>query len=391
MKILGGTYLESCVEPAFRQLRGSGLRAALSLREFSDSELITAIDERDREELGSISGALGMTVREFERNEPVSFEYFTPLSSPVINGRLARVEEPVEVSSDSVLAFGMVEEPRLVVEAQRAVFDPQRPRDLAELDMSWLSSEEWALVANTSETVALGGATEVEEAARRLLDVSGASVVVTKRGALGALVTEAGRQTRVPVYPTARVSPVGSGDVFAAAFAYHWCEGGVDAVECAVRASVGVAAYCGSKREDFSLAWKETLEPLWVHAPRVYIAGPFFDIAQRWLIELVNESLRGLGADVFSPLHDVGHGGDEVAEADLAGLDGCGAVLALLDGDDGGTVFEAGYARARNLPVVAYSTRHGGESAKMIRGSGSELHQDLSTAVYRSIWAAGGA
>lgn len=391
MKVLGGTYLEVCAEPEFRQLRGSGLRAVLSLRELGECELITAVDGGDRTELASICGALGVTVRSLARNEPVSFEYFTPLSSPAINGRLARVEEEVEVTGDSVLVFGMVEEARIRVEAQRAVFDPQRPRDLAGLDMSWLSAGEWALVANAAETVALGGAVDVETAARRLLEETEAAVVVTKRGARGALVTEAGRQTSVPVYPTARVSPVGSGDVFAAAFAHYWCEGGVNAVESAMRASLGAAAYCGSKRDDFSLAWDETLEPLEVNGARVYIAAPFFDIAQRWLVELVREALRGLGAEVFSPLHDVGHGGDEVAGADLAGLDDCGAVLALLDGDDGGTLFEAGYARARALPVVAYGTRHSPEGAKMVRGSGGELHKDLSTAVYRSIWAAASA
>lgn len=388
MKILGGTYLETCTEPELRQLRGSGLRAALSVRELGDSELTTAVDERDRTELASICGALGITVRPLERNEPVSFEYFTPLSSPVINGRLARVEELIEVTGDNVLVFGMVENTRIRVEAERAVFDPQRPRDIAELDMSWLGAEQWALVANASETVALGGAIDVEAAARKLLDDTGAAVVVTKRGARGALVTESSGQTRVPVFPTQRVHPVGSGDVFAAAFAHHWCAGRRDAVDAATRASLGAASYCESRRDDFSLAWEERLEPLGIGPVKVYIAAPFFDIAQRWLVELVRESLQGLGAEVFSPFHDVGHGGDEVAEADLAGLDDCGAVLALLDGDDGGTVFETGYARARGSPVVAYGTRYSREGAKMIRGSGGEVHQDLSTAVYRSIWAA---
>lgn len=390
MKVLGGTYREVCIQPPFRQLRGSGLRAALSLRELGDCELVTGVDERHRSELASICGALGLPMRTLARNEPVSFDYFTPLSSPAINGRLSRVDGAQAISDDNVLIFGMVEETGVQVRAGRAVYDPQRPRDLMGLDMSWLTADSWALVANAAETVALGGGGGVEEAARRLLEDTGAQVVVTKRGALGALVTDANGQSPIPVFPTERVRPIGSGDVFAAAFAHHWCEGGLDPAEAAVKASLGAAAYCGSNRDDFSLAWDVDLKPLRVDRAKVYLAGPFFDLAQRWLVELTRDALHGLGAEVFSPLHDVGPGGDEVAEADLAGLDECGAVLALLDGDDVGTVFETGYARARGVPVVSYSTRHSAEGAKMIRGSGGELHDDLSTAVYRSIWAAPG-
>lgn len=366
MKILGGTYQEICAVPEFQLLRGSGLRAALALRELGDTELFTAVDERDRETLASICGALGMAVSRVERNESVSFDYFTPLSPPAINGCLAPVEGSLDVSGEQVLVFGMVEDVRLRVEAERVVFDPQRPRERGTIDLSWLEADEWALVANVAETVALGRDANVEVAARTAREATGASVVVTKRGALGALVTEAAAQTPVEPFPTKRVRPVGSGDVFAAAFAHHWCEEKTHAVEAARRASRGAAAYCESTRDDFSLAWPNTLEPLRVGAPRVYIAGPFFDIAQRWLVELVHEALHGLGAEVFSPLHDVGPGGDEAAEADLRGLHGCGSLLALLDGDDPGAALEAGYARARGIPVVAYATRHSAEGAKMI-------------------------
>jgi nucleoside 2-deoxyribosyltransferase len=90
---------------------------------------------------------------------------------------------------------------------------------------------------------------------------------------------------------------------------------------------------------------------------------------------------------VFSPLHDVGVGGDEVAKPDLEGLEGCSAVLALLDEIDVGTSVEIGWAAAKGIPVVGYSSRPADDAWKMVRGTGGTVVDDLSTAVYRAVWA----
>ena len=63
------------------------------------------------------------------------------------------------------------------------------------------------------------------------------------------------------------------------------------------------------------------------------------------------------------------------------------ALLALLDGNDPGTVFEAGWARAQGVPVVGFTRHPAAEGVKMLRGTAAEVHDDLSTAVYRAIWA----
>jgi nucleoside 2-deoxyribosyltransferase len=94
----------------------------------------------------------------------------------------------------------------------------------------------------------------------------------------------------------------------------------------------------------------------------VYLAGPFFSLAERWLVETSRAVLAGLGASVFSPLHDVGVGGDEVAAPDLDGLRRADAVFALLDGWDPGTVYEVGWAHREDLPVVGF--QHGVAAVK---------------------------
>ena len=97
----------------------------------------------------------------------------------------------------------------------------------------------------------------------------------------------------------------------------------------------------------------------------------FFTISQRWLVDEVRRELGNLGLEVFSPVHDVGPGpAMVVAPADIAALDECDVVFALLDGLDSGTLFEVGYARAREIPVYALAQSVSTEDLKMIEGSG---------------------
>jgi len=51
-------------------------------------------------------------------------------------------------------------------------------------------------------------------------------------------------------------------------------------------------------------------------------------------------------------------------------------------------VFEAGYARAHQKPVVAFAQCTPEESLKMIAGTGCEVVDDFVTAIYRVAWAA---
>jgi nucleoside 2-deoxyribosyltransferase len=110
-------------------------------------------------------------------------------------------------------------------------------------------------------------------------------------------------------------------------------------------------------------------------------------MGQRWLIDETREALLGMGLQVFSPVHDVGPGPAEVvAPADLSGLDQCDAVIAVLDGNDPGTVFEVGYARAKNLPIYALAQTVSDEDMKMVSGSRCRVFDDFVTAVHHVAW-----
>jgi len=71
-------------------------------------------------------------------------------------------------------------------------------------------------------------------------------------------------------------------------------------------------------------------------------------------------------------------------------LERCGAVLALLDGLDPGTIFEVGYARKLGIPVIALFHGDPGHVLSMLLGSDCEICNDFSTAAYKTAWVAKG-
>jgi nucleoside 2-deoxyribosyltransferase len=128
-------------------------------------------------------------------------------------------------------------------------------------------------------------------------------------------------------------------------------------------------------------------QPATVRSTMVYLAGPFFSMGQRWVIDEALHALQDFRVPVFSPVHEVGPGPAEiVGPADLKGLAGCDSVLAIVDGLDAGTIFEIGYARAQGKPVYALAQTVASEDLKMLQGSGCRVFDDFVTAVHHAVW-----
>lgn len=391
MKILGGTYREFCSQPRHEGLLGSGVRAAAVLAESgTEVQLATAVHESEQDEAAVVAGTLGLQAEWLQRTRPIRFNYFTPLNAPIIGGLGSRLVQPMTADDDVVLAFGFIENGQIQVKGRRVVVDPQRPRNLTEEDLPEIEADEQAWTLNDRETRELTGVEDVHEAARRLVQSRDLSVVVTKRGPRGALVTTAnGTQVEVGACVTKSVFPIGSGDVFAATFAWAWGDQRMDPVDAATVASNAAAHWCETRDYPTPAGVLDgtitrDMVPTLAAGP-VYLAGPFFNLQQRWLIDVVHASLA---PGVWSPSHEVGAGGLDVAKQDLAGLELCDSVLALLDDNDQGTVFEIGWATKMGIPVVMYAEHLDAEGSKMLLGTGTDHHDDLSTAVYRAQWAA---
>src|SRR5690606_9036630 len=144
--------------------------------------------------------------------------------------------------------------------------------------------------------------------AGELMQQQRAAVVVIKRGAMGALVRDQHGVGTVPAYQSQKVWKIGSGDNFAAHFAYRWLHEGRSAAESADLASRATAYYCQTrgfatpeKLASFALSPIVPSEAfLQGHRPKVYLAGPFFSLAQLWLIEQASTDLVAAGLQVSS-------------------------------------------------------------------------------------------
>ncbi|MBT2474873.1 nucleoside 2-deoxyribosyltransferase [Microbacterium sp. ISL-103] len=388
MIVVGGSYLETVLYPTFSStLIGSGVRAASTLG--TDATHLVTIATPSEAKMVSPQLAATTKLQLTERGDSVDFRYLDLALPPQVVGLPASMQGTVECDfpDDDVLAFGLAELPEgYPVTARRVVVDPQSPGSASARFLEQIDAEQIAVCANRKEARLITGLDDPMDAARALLDRPCVKAVVVKCGALGYVVADASAVTWVHATPSLLVRALGSGDVFSAVFAREWFAG-VCAADAASTASAAVASSAtgpGTSPPRANLP----LHP--GYAPKVYLAGPFFTLAERWLVERVRSILAGIGARVFSPIHDVGPGDIEVAQKDLDGLDSCDVVLALLDGFDPGTIYETGWAARESIPIVGFASEQHSKETKMLVGMGAEVHSDLTTALYRAVWAGQG-
>jgi hypothetical protein len=124
MTVVGGCYHEICEHPSWRELRGSGGRAAIALSG-ADVELKTYYPSERLADLYPIE-AFGVRVLPTSSETPVAFAYFHSLSDPAVSPAIdeIRKQAPIRAEGEVVLRFGLVEGGS-IVEADRAIYDPQ--------------------------------------------------------------------------------------------------------------------------------------------------------------------------------------------------------------------------------------------------------------------------
>lgn len=391
--IVGGTYVERCIEPLWDEVFGSAGRAAMALSAVvPDLKLCSFRSPELRSRLDNLSFITGVAIDGPEKGAPIEFDYMHSLAVPLISPRPDAIAQlgTLEVEDDLVLRFGMLEGDARV-KARRAVYDPQSAFEPQAFESNGSTADELALVVNRFEGRKLTGKSDPHEIVDALITDCGADVVVLKMGGRGALVGHGSERNVVPAYRSDHVWKIGSGDVFSAAFLKFWAADNLSPAEAADLASRSVSIYAATR--SLPIPNREQLEagsfdPVVPGQGRVYLAAPFFNLGEIWMVEEARKCLLDMGVEVFSPLHDVGRGpADEVAKADLEGLDQCDVVFAILNGGDAGTIFEIGYAVAKNIPVVALAQNVRPEDLKMSQGSGCKNVDDFVTAIYHAVWA----
>lgn len=399
MTIVGGTYLEELTYDYWKELYGSGWRAVNTLSSFLGKiRFCTYIDKKhlsvlEYDPLVS-NGTVELDIKEIERT--LAFEYFNTLSTPKIRPSLIDLDnsknEIFNVSDDVVLRFGLLEGDAKV-DAKKVVYDPQSSHSPKLYFDNGSTAGELLMVLNLNEAKLLSGKNKIEDMKDSLL-VKNTTAVVVKLGPLGgAIITNEGIEY-YPVYRTNNVFSIGTGDVFATMLCYFWAVKNETINKSVEYASKAVSIYSSTKSlyiKDNFLENKfnnlPTFDNIKNKEKQIYIAGPFFNMQQRWLIEEIRNNLMGHNIEIFSPFHNIGRGlASEVVHKDIEGINQSKVMIAALDGLDSGTIFEIGYARARNIPVVIYVENESEEDLKMMEGTGCDIESDYTTAIYKTIW-----
>ena len=393
--IIGGSYRECCSLDDTDVFCGSGVRAMSvfqTLNKDYPATFITCSGSNEKY-IKACLDTPNTTLSVFSSPYDVTFFYEHPFRVSQISPRMDLLYQDrklLSTVSDNILVFGMVEAD-FCVKGGKVVYDPQTSVMPLSFKASGSVAEHLVLCLNSHEAYALSGKKNLSEQRTALFDNEGCAALVIKDGSHGAYVFESkdDEGTNIPVYMTNHVHAIGTGDVFSAALAYSWFNGS-SVVEAAAFASKAVACYAETGKVKLIPETMRTFafDPLQIGSRKqIYLAGPFFSYAQRWLVNEFYNALKQEENPVFSPLHDVGYGdADEVTDLDIAGLDKAEVVLAIVDGLDSGTLFEVGYAIAKGKKVVAYTQNETEKSLQMLKGTHCDIENDFTTAIYKAIW-----
>lgn len=396
LSIIGGSYLENCIDPSYQELYGSGLRAAAALsKKGFDINFYSLISEDLRELAELKSRTFGYKCSYWTTKDTIEFDYYHPLTLPsIINYDDKSPTHELEISEyGDFLYYGMLEA-NFVFQGNYVVYDPQNYKSFK---TTGSTAKHLAIILNKKEALhfSKSKSDDFSIIGSELLETENAEVVVIKNGVKGAYVVDKHGISEIPVFMTTHVWPIGSGDVFTATFAWQWI------IE---KKSPSDAAYCASRMtaifcQTMQLPVNESSEKLIPRETKnstnkIYLAGPFFNVAERWIINEIRNILIDFGNEVFSPLHDVGiidankmySKSTNIAKKDLDALTKCDTILAIVSGLDAGTLFEVGFAKAIKKRVIILAQNVNENDLTMLIGSECEITKDLSTAIYMASW-----
>ena len=382
LNIIGGTYWEYCVDPYYNDLFGSGLRGAIALSGFQeDISFFTLVGQSDQERLEQACLAYSINLKKIIIQETFTFYYYHPLSKSCYYPETTSLKKSFLGSLDKVLMYGLLEGD-FEFKARSLVYDPQNGRSFSS---TGASADNLAYVLNRNEAIKiskLSSDSPIEKIIDEIVRFEGARIVVVKDSVFGAYIWDGSEVEHIDFYRSERIWPIGSGDVFSAMFAYNWLCKRLGPKEAALNASLQTSNYCNSKL----LPLGENPEKFPVSIPRkkrIYLAGPFFSISDRWVINEALQALQEFRQEVFSPFHSLGISCDsEIAKKNLQEISSCDVLLAILNVLDPGTLFEIGYARSLNKEVIIYSETITERDLFMLTGSDCKIFNDFSTAIY---------
>ena len=112
----------------------------------------------------------------------------------------------------------------------------------------------------------------------------------------------------------------------------------------------------------------------------VYLASPFFKPEQIERVEFIENILEHYGYNVFSPRKEFvvkANASSEDRKKGFKGnckaIDACDFVIAVTDGKDMGTIWEAGYAYSSGIPILYFAETLGNNDFNLMLAESGEL------------------
>jgi sugar/nucleoside kinase (ribokinase family)/nucleoside 2-deoxyribosyltransferase len=261
-------------------------------------------------------------------------------------------------------------------------------RNIDRLSLDELPASRRIYVANLEEMRAETNRPTYAEALAEQ-PAAGFDAALVKCGRWGTLAIDDHVMDFVPAFVADARSSIGSGDCFGGAVAARLAAGdrlGKAAQTGAAVASLFVERESNIPPAQLDDAVAEVLEsrprravsPVALEQVVVYLAGPWFTVAEALLIEELEAMLDNLGMDVLSPRRDIGELSADATPAeildigrrDYEAIDACQLVVAVLDGNDPGTLMEVGYAAKAAKPIIGLSSGLGTGAQPMREAAG---------------------
>lgn len=392
INVIGGTYREINYDDILSEIYGSGFRSCKFLLENKcDVHFYTSGNS-------DTSGYLNENKKVYPKfkfdcidsKQMITFKYNFALDNPTIFPNILTIEKTkkIEVENKNIICFGMLETD-FSINGEKVVYDPQtsiKPKKFSEIG----SANELVYIVNWNEAKSIASSDDINKVKDFFFRVEKVTALIIKKGPSGAKLFYENKEFNIPSYITDNVNKIGSGDIFSGSFGYYWMKRGLPFEECAMLASKSTSLYCDKRvyvdTSNFEYDYID-FKSTDLESKQVYLAAPFFSLAELILIDKIRNAFLEFGVKVFSPFHDIGLGDNvTIAKKDLEGIQNSDIIFCVFDNLDSGTLIESGYSLALNKKIIGYHRTGRKSDLLMLKPGSFKAYDNLTTSIYNTIW-----
>jgi hypothetical protein len=393
ISIIGGTYREINYDDNSIDIFGSGFRCAKYLLENNcdvnfhtsgNDEVINYLQENKK-----VYQKLKFTNCYSE--ELITFKYSYALDEPSIFPNILKIKKTdiINIEDSNIICYGMLETD-FKVKGKKVIYDPQtsyKPIKFKDIGQAC----DLIYIVNQNEAESISSSNNLIDIKKYFFQEEKVSAFIIKNGPFGATLYYKDVEFQIHSFISKNVNKIGSGDIFTSSFGYYWMVKDLSLEDCAIFASRSTALYCDKKVYVDSENLSEFIYPIFtckeLSNKQVYLASPFFSIAELILVDKIRNSLLNFGVKVFSPFHDIGFGDDvTIAQKDIDGINNSDIIFCVFDNLDSGTLIESGYSLAKNKKIIGYHRTSDDNKLLMLKPSNIKMFNNLTTAIYHTIW-----